>query len=45
VEKPENSGFSIRKASLLRIYTGFSDRWINATMVVEDKETYKILGS
>jgi hypothetical protein len=37
-EKPVNRGSPKRKASLLRIHAGFSDRWLNATMVFEDRE-------
>jgi hypothetical protein len=41
VKKPVNRAFRNRKASLLRIHAGFSDRWLNATMVFEDREAYK----
>jgi hypothetical protein len=41
VEKPENRGFRNRKASLLLIHAGFSDRYQNATMVFEAREAWK----
>jgi len=42
LKNPSDNDFNKRRASLLRIHEGFSDRCQNAKMVFEDREAYGI---